>query len=878
MVVVVSGIIVQDIIQETDDDAFEAAFLRELMEEEPAGRIAKTEAWVTRHPARAALWRTILEEVTNEAQLLSSGIKAVGPYQISSWLASGGQGDVFVGTDTRLGRPVVVKALRYRTFDQAMAYERVYREASAAARLNHPSICPIYDILEEDGTTYLIMKYVPGESLAAILTRWRADKELQPGAPASHRHRLKQVVTWIQELSEALHVTHIAGILHRDIKPSNVIIDPDGTAVLIDFGAALLLDENSNAETVTGNIVGTPLYLSPDQLTLSRSELDGRSDVYALGVLLYECCTLVHPHEQATQHSIIQAIEHEQPTDPRRIMGEIGPDLRAVILTAMEKDRELRYASAKALADDLRSVSSGLPVRARAPSTWRQLAAWTARNRAIAASVAAALVVLLAGFLVSLSYYHRSEARLSEWQQLADVIRADSLVAEAEDVLWPVSSQSIENLERFMRHARDLMTRVPRHREIIEELIQRASGATAAIDHSSESVEPSTQKFDRPEEQFQYDQMMKLDRATRRLSKLVEENGTWIDSIPQRLIQAQNLHKLTVEDHRAAWGLVAQRVRISGPYDQGFQVVPQEGLIPIGPDPSSKFEEFAVALSGDVPTRDTSGNLRIDGNSAIVLVLLPGGLSMQGAQNDEVGKPHFDPHALRTEGPVHDVVIAPFFMGKYEISQGQWLRIFGANPSAYQPNSTPRGIIVSLRNPVEQVSQDEASRGLRRLSLVLPSEAQWEYSCRSGSHAPYSTGDDPHSLSGFANIADAGSVPYYVAGWNHLPDFDDGHGAHAPIGSFLPNAFGLHDFHGNVMEWCRDPYSELRSGEVGSGDLVRHASETQTRSIRGGSFQLFPNFARSSFRSGMSPTDTGSDVGFRAARDYVPVSSDVRGK
>jgi formylglycine-generating enzyme required for sulfatase activity len=185
------------------------------------------------------------------------------------------------------------------------------------------------------------------------------------------------------------------------------------------------------------------------------------------------------------------------------------------------------------------------------------------------------------------------------------------------------------------------------------------------------------------------------------------------------------------------------------------------------------------------------------------------------------------------------------------MTQGQWLRIKGENPSSYFAGKVETGITLDLRHPVEHVSQVQCIEVLRRLGLILPSNAQWEHACRAGTTTRFHTGDTPSSLQGYANIGDSGTLTYARTGMTPEPNYDDDHAAHAPVGTYLPNPFGLHDMHGNVAEWTADPVETFGS--------------TPRVAMRGGCFYFEAEKARADFIVSHAATHQQSYVGLRPA-------------
>jgi formylglycine-generating enzyme required for sulfatase activity len=238
--------------------------------------------------------------------------------------------------------------------------------------------------------------------------------------------------------------------------------------------------------------------------------------------------------------------------------------------------------------------------------------------------------------------------------------------------------------------------------------------------------------------------------------------------------------------------------------------------------------------------------------SAVVLILLPGGIFNMGAIRSGVDPPgpNIDPYALDEEGPIHAVSLAPFFVGKYQMTQGQWLRLQGYNPSMFKPDQSNH---VTLLHPVECVSWYDCIRALAPAGLTLPTEAQWEYAARGGTSTVWWMGDDPSAIKGRANIMMA---------------------SHTPVGHFdAPNGFGLYDVIGNVWEWCRDEYAPYTNPVCGS-DAVRKSTGGMYIS-RGGSFFNTPAFARSSIRYFQTVPDARfNNRGMRPVRALTSSESD----
>jgi formylglycine-generating enzyme required for sulfatase activity len=332
---------------------------------------------------------------------------------------------------------------------------------------------------------------------------------------------------------------------------------------------------------------------------------------------------------------------------------------------------------------------------------------------------------------------------------------------------------------------------------------------------------------------------------------------------------------VTGADARERWRSASEGVRTSPKYG-GFHLEPRVGLLPIGPDPETGLWEFSHLASADgyAPARrGEDGRIVLEEGTGIVLALIPGGTFRMGAQSSDPNGELYDPEATENESPVHEVTLQPFLLSKFEVTQAQWLRLSGQDPSLYTPsNYDPSFDARDARpgpeirlHPVEQVSWKDAMTMLSRFGLTLPTEAQWEHACRAGTTTPYWSGAGVESLNGVANVSDAYGKSHGNEEWERWePSVDDGHTVHASVGSYRPNAFGLFDMHGNVWEWCRDTFGGYDL-PTRNGDAEREAGSSENRVIRGGSFAGLAMFSRSSFRLMTRQDRSGSGIGVRAA-------------
>jgi tetratricopeptide (TPR) repeat protein len=269
-------------------------------------------------------------------------------YRIIRKLGSGGMGDVFLAEDTTLGRKVAIKMLREQSGGSDHARQRLINEAKAAAALDHPNICTVHEVGEEDDCVFIVMQYVDGEILA--------NRIQHPLSPA-------EVVDIGIQAAQALEEAHRAGVVHRDIKPQNIIITPRGQLKVLDFGIAKIAHDLADAPTmerltVEGTTIGTPGYMSPEQLC--GRESDARSDIFSLGVVLYECATGRFAFARGSFIEVAMRVINDTPPPPSEINPAVPAALDAIIARAMAKDRAARYESARSLRADLLGVKRQL--------------------------------------------------------------------------------------------------------------------------------------------------------------------------------------------------------------------------------------------------------------------------------------------------------------------------------------------------------------------------------------------------------------------------------------------------------------------------------------------------------------------------------------
>jgi serine/threonine protein kinase/Flp pilus assembly protein TadD len=423
-------------------------FLRQVLEDRARGGVRPIAHYQALFPGNDALIAEHYGRCASDSPGSSEAVpKRIGPFEVIREIGRGGQGVVHLAEDTRLGRRVALKVLSGLRSLRPDGLERFLREARIASRLDHPGICRIHEAGVDGGVPYIAMQHVEGATLAKRIALTKegltpsSEREVvgldEPGSTAAakppvaswhpDRMAILETVRLVEKVARALHAAHEAGIVHRDVKPGNIMVTPAGEPVILDFGFARDEDSDLASLTRSGDFFGTPAYMSPEQLARQALRLDRRTDVWSLGVCLFEALTLRRPFEAPTREGLYQAILAENPPAPRRLNPLIPQDLRVVLDTAIEKNRDHRYQTAGAFADDLLAVVEHRPVAARPIGPLGRFTRWAAREPVKAALLATLLAALpLISVLTALRIQDGPRLRA---QHLAEVQRdKDELV------------------------------------------------------------------------------------------------------------------------------------------------------------------------------------------------------------------------------------------------------------------------------------------------------------------------------------------------------------------------------------------------------------------------------------------------------------------
>ncbi|MCA8973931.1 MAG: protein kinase [Planctomycetes bacterium] len=831
----------------------------------------------------------------------------IGSFQLIRELGRGGMGIVHLAQQEGPIRRLAAVKITVGTLT-ARAVARFDAERQALARLDHPNIAQVLEAgTTADGQPWYAMEFVDGRTITTYCAARSLGIEPRLGL--------------FLQLCDAVQFAHQQGVLHRDLKPANVLVCERGGRPLvkvIDFGLAKALEDpftDGQDLTEAGQILGTPEYMSPEQALPTAAGVDTRTDVYALGTILYElCCGALPFNFAALRRAGFEALqravcEQEAPrpsdrlgqlgtagetfarqagTTPERLRRALQGDLDAIAGKALAKRREERYAAVSELSADVRRHLRHEPVLASPPSTIYQVRKFVRRHRAGVAFAATMLLGLVVALFVVTNLLWQNSALLAD---RTDALRGFDTLDYADEFatlearidnelwrnharleqigdLWPAMPDRLDDIEAWLARTRDIALHLPEFRRQLEKLELRGAMHDGSW-HFDELRDKSLHK--------------RLEPLVEGVAAALVPGGP-IDQIAKRREWAAGLRERTITGPEAAarWQQAIATIADESqcPAYKGLRIEPQLGMLPLGRDEHSELYEFAWLQPDEKLPKRAADRWTIAADTCLVLVLIPGGKARLGLDRHDPRLPaDLRPHQLEyaadddSQGGSFVLELGPFFLAKYEMTQAQWRRVMGDNPSAYSAARRP-DLGLGPTCPVDSVSARMADEAVRRLGLSLPTAAQWQYAARAGAAAPWWTGYELADWHDKENLADASLDTRLESGECDM-SHDDGFPASAPVDSKAPNGFGLHHVIGNLREWSIDPAHYYKDAWPRPGDgaleVVRRREllDRRRRFILGGSWKTAWINCRSTMRTAVSENQASDSFGLRPSRPLL---------
>ncbi|HEV3304339.1 MAG TPA: SUMF1/EgtB/PvdO family nonheme iron enzyme [Planctomycetaceae bacterium] len=829
-----------------------------------------------------------------------------GRYRIIRALGKGAMGKVYLAEDTQLERLVAIKTPHFTGRPSDDSLERFYREARVAATLRQPNICPVFDVGQIDGKHYISMAYIEGRPLSAFI---------QAGKPQAER----QILIAIRKLALALQEAHDHGIVHRDLKPANIMVDKKGEPIVMDFGLARQIRHERDIRlTQTGNIIGTPAYMSPEQVEGDPGRIGSPTDQYSLGVILYELLTAQLPF-RGSVIAVMGQILTKPVTPPRQLRPDLDPRIEVVCMKMLAKAPLERFASLKAVADELATIlknpatkpnqeddSQFKPAtslssdRLRADVSASQ-ARKSLKHKSLTESDVASLEELARKCLARYDYEQviRVIERIPEQQRNAGLVALmENARAKADEITFLIcdidEAERLNDAQTALKKAEALLNVKPGHLRALEVrekyseageasargkrvldqfrrplndggwipwsvlsfglavfavvagvIVIYRNGTAVVIDIQDPDIEVAVKgtslTLTGPGQQSVRVTPGNQELTISCAGLETVTKGFTINKGDKRTVTVSILDSKLVAwlDNETASLTTPHEAKTTTPTPSEKKPLPRQAPTHQGPTTAPPAPE-APPLTHELP-------VAFKNSLGMEFVLVPKGRSWLGGGGG-------------TPGDKEVVIERDFYLGKYEVTQGEWQQVTGLNPSRFSRARRGKEVVKDIpdldlkRYPVERISWEDAQAFLKRLNELeqeagwvyrLPKEAEWEYACRGGP---------------LSDKFESGYDFYFDKPTNQsLPEQANFGSAKArrgtcKVGSYRCNRLGLYDMHGNVFELC--------------DDVQKAADGTPLRVARGGGWNNVPGHCRAAYRAvGPTAHRNGSwSFGLRVAR------------
>ena len=772
-----------------------------------------------------------------------------GRYRIDRLLGQGAMGAVYLAHDTQLDRPVALKVARLSSTGAAKLIKRMETEAKAAAKIDHPLICKVYDFGEIDGIRFIALQYIEGEDFKRYLKR--AGRRLDPS----------DAVRFIRTIAGALGAAHAKGVIHRDLKPENLMINAEGQPVIMDFGLARRVTGATDAGLTQGMIVGTAAYMSPEQAIGKADGIDHRTDLYSLGVLLFEMLTGEWPFTGSAIEVMGKKAVQEAPS-PQELNPGLPASLAMLCQKLIARKKEDRFASCAELAQALEAIDLNADVSApfsvqgkdanssrghfplealhepaAAPPWFRTAKPDTARRSATPASLTTGLV--------------------GRWQRLSIQVRWAIIGLSTVGVLLVLVLVSRPREQKPARRG-DVISSTQNERD---QLQQALSGYEAAVRDRQAALDqkylPDSQKVIALDQTILQAEQALKDSFQAMNQRLSEEFVTIPSAIDSARRDYQSLLNEVRPEHADAialkWRIVRLEERQALVSASHHRQV--EGPQPVGSELVTQSHKVLRTLQR-LDKGPTAANLE--------MVPIAPGTFHRGGREVTISKPYFAARYEVTVGQILEWLNSPGVA-----IQSEWINFSTLTcpirrvGMRYELN-TATDFGKSDRLPMQNISWYGAvafcewcSRQDPLYRYRLPTEAEWEYMARAGSTTEYPWGD---SCNGAKANVDGRSPHGTIVKGSYR-------GVTTPAGSYEPNAWGLYDTVGNCGEWCHDDYDASYYAFSPAVDPPGPRSSVAVRVWRGGTWLFSANRATSATRDYDAPDYRNDRIGFRVVAE-----------